>query len=382
PNMVSLFGDLTSSGTVPDSPLGPGWSTLAVRTSGTTTSVKLDLKTFLQSILPADMTPYVVSSTSWNTYLNTLQAVDMTYNAGADLWTYSFSLNAFFSVFPSYLQIGKTLQVISEGMRMGTKTITATAQPGPVTTDITLYVVDAQIPMKVGWNLISTPIALGSNAWNNIKALGGASASIDASLRWNPVDQAWVTVSGTDAMQPLEGIYLYSSAERPLGAILSRSSPTPGPQRQIRAGWNLVAPAPDLSLHSGIYKSTRAAGSYRGLTKATVVFTTLVSGSTYYYSLAVTPGQERDFTTTNSHLGTTFSTYPWGYVQDPWTFVPTLDSSDIATNPVSASSYYGWLVPFGGVWVYGESTRSLAGFSTTPISVSWLRTARSIVLGF
>ncbi|MDP2953445.1 MAG: hypothetical protein Q8O76_09040, partial [Chloroflexota bacterium] len=32
PNMVSLFGDLTSSGTVPDSPLGPGWSTLAVRT--------------------------------------------------------------------------------------------------------------------------------------------------------------------------------------------------------------------------------------------------------------------------------------------------------------------------------------------------------------
>ena len=393
---MSLFGDIGPTGATPDSPLGPGWTTFVVKGPLATDTVTIDLKTFFLSLLPQDMDPSHTSyatgripaanRAAWENYLNSISATPMTWDAAGGIWKKAFELDDLFQVLGGFIGSGPALNMVLEDLRLGGKTVPVTAKRGSETTtaNISIAVVDAQIPLRRGWNARSVPFALSPNTWANLKTYATPGVTFSPVIRWDAQNQKWVTVDDTYVVKPLEAFYIYASADAQIGAIMNRSYTAP-PTRSLYAGWNLVGTAPDFVKNfAQYYPKTGTGAKMRGLMKADDNFISILKtadGKTGY-TMVLSIGQDVSYTT--SYMYGTYNlgnAYPWLFGQPAWGYT-TLNSAAIDNNPVTSGNYFGWTVPFGAYWVYMENADTLAGFTTTPVSKDWLAYARKQILGF
>ncbi|MEE9202069.1 MAG: hypothetical protein V3U31_02600 [Dehalococcoidia bacterium] len=386
PSMVSLFGDIGPAGGTPDSPLGPGWTTFVVDgpTSGNT--VTIDLKAFFLALLPSDMASRIPSdkTTSWNSYLTGLETTSMVWDGTGSIWKYAFELDNLFQVIGGFIGSGPALNLVLEDLRLGAKTVSVSASNGGTATgSVSLTVVDAQVPLRQGWNAGSFPFALSNALWGTVRQYGPG-VSYDVAIRWDAATTAWVLLTDAYSLSPLEGFFIHATADTQIGAILNRSYTAP-PTRSLSAGWNLVGSAPDFIKNFSLYYPKTGTGAkMRGLMKADDNFISLLttsSGATGY-TMVLSVGQDAGYTSTYKYGTYSLSTsYPWLMGQPAWGYT-TLSSGSILADPITPDNYFGWVVPFGAYWVYMENADTLAGFTSTPLSKQWLATARQTILGF
>jgi len=108
------------------------------------------------------------------------------------------------------------------------------------------------LKMCKGLNTLSTPIALDefvmpSRTWGDIVNNSGLAGEIKFVDRWDPTTQAWVSVTPTTFLDPLDAFYVYFF-HGPQYVILyvnsSDGHPYCMPTRGLSAGWNLIGPNP------------------------------------------------------------------------------------------------------------------------------------------
>lgn len=395
PRMVSLFGDIAPAGATPDSPLGPGWTTFVVKITGdAATSVTLNLKTLFLALLPVDMDPsnaaYATGrvpsgqKTAWESYLTGLSTTTMGWDGGLGIWKYSFKLDDLFQVSGAYIGASSPLNLLLEDLRLGTKTVpvAATNASGTTNGSVSLSVVDAQIPLRTGWNAGSVPFTLSNALWGTVRQYGSG-VSYDVAIRWDAATGAWVLLTDAYGLSPLEGFFIHATANTQIGAILNRSYTAP-PTRSLSAGWNLVGSAPDFAKNFTLfYPKTGTGAKMKGLMKADVNFISLLktaSGLTGYTQV-LSVGQEVSYTSSYQFGTSSLATsYPWLFGQPAWGYT-TLDAGSILADPFTPDNYFGWVVPFGAYWVFMENADTLAGFTSTPVSKQWLQQACQSVLG-
>jgi hypothetical protein len=392
PSTISLFG-ATDTGTPTQSPFGPGWTYLVVKvgdgSAGLADTVTVDLGSFVSSIMPSDMSPYYTSSTAWSSYISGLSAVPLSWDATNGIWKKKIRLfNDIFlgATIPgsivSNVGVLDARAILRVGMRLGSKTITATATntDGSTTANISLTVVDAQLPLKGGdWNLLSTTMPLSNNTWAQLKT--GITGNYDAALKWNASTQTWSNMSDTDTITPLEAFYVKMTADDEIGAIFSRS--TYIPSRSLSAGWNLVGASPDL-LTNWSNSTTHASTSQvrRGYMKVDDAFVSIYSATSSTgqsvpgYAQVVSPSYNMYYTSTYSYGTFMAGTYPWSHQQKAWSFV-----RDETAAAWSASTTKHHIMPFGAYWVFMNNADTLAGFTYTPVDPAWLDQAIATALG-
>jgi hypothetical protein len=213
---------------------------------------------------------------------------------------------------------------------------------------INLTIVDAMLPLKEGWNLVSTPVTLGDghSTWEEIRALGDGLLCIDA-IRYDPVS-GWVSVAPTDEIKPLQPIYAYIIGKDKLGAIFSREVTQP-PMLSLESGWNLVSLAippvdwDSMPVTEAMVSLEQAQGN-RGYSAVVSPEQTVTINDNYSYWDIY--GQQYGF-----------GGYRWYSQQNPWVY--TVGSADVKKMSIG-----------GGYWVFMEDSDTLAGFSTTPITVA------------
>jgi len=156
-----------------------------------------------------------------------------------------------------------------------------------------------------------------SHTWEDILANSG-NPTIKPIQRWTGT--AWVTVAGTDTLDPLEGYYIYFM-QPGVNIILYASSANSMPTRTLDAGWSLIGPNP--------------------------LFTT---GSMYVRhalsSISLTPAGTPGYTQAIS---------PVVQCQEAWAFVQDMDGP----GP--------WMISGKAYWVWMENTDTLVGFGFTPL---------------
>ena len=97
-----------------------------------------------------------------------------------------------------------------------------------------------------GWNFISIPRQLA--AGNDTAAIFSAVDTDGHSpLRYDTASGAWIALTPTDRLVPLEGIWVYSAGPATVALNFSTALPVSPPERSLAAGWNAVGfpgPAP------------------------------------------------------------------------------------------------------------------------------------------
>jgi hypothetical protein len=138
-----------------------------------------------------------------------------------------------------------------------------------------------------------------------------------------------------------------------MSSIFARN-PTMPPMRNLNTGWNLVGLAIpptdwDTMPVNEAMVSVETASSDRG------------------YSIVLSPAQWFDYGENYGYRDMEgrnygFGGYNWDFHQKPWVY--TVPSSYYSSEPVVSDMMVG-----GGYWVFMEHPDTLAGFSTTPISM-------------
>ena len=105
---------------------------------------------------------------------------------------------------------------------------------------ITSAVADTTVSLEQGWNLISVPKVLSSG--HNTAATVFASVDTGGHSIWkySAQTQTWVKVYPDTLIQPLEGIFIFSTAKITLPLDFSTDPVMVPPTRQIYQGWNLI----------------------------------------------------------------------------------------------------------------------------------------------
>jgi hypothetical protein len=170
-----------------------------------------------------------------------------------------------------------------------------------------------------GWNLFSTPIKLATGHQNLETIFPPESLeNIEVILGWN--GSSWYVPGYGYELKPLSAVYIkvQDSATAFLYPYQDISIP---PSRSLPEGWNLIGPAPDYQ-----------AGGFSPNPVEDSLITIYGDATEPGYLIVKSPGINQP---------------GWSYVRDG----PTTD-----------------LLPYKGYWVYMENQKTLAGFSTTPIS--------------
>ena len=173
------------------------------------------------------------------------------------------------------------------------------------------------VPLKKGWNTLSTPILLEDDSWKNISYYFDYKIAywFDASI------QEWVPVTHDYRLKPLDAVCVYVNSDDNVPLMVSGSLSNP-PIKHLKNGWNLIGPTMEFMVESltmdKIFKSVEYTPS--GLIGYTVV---------------VSPPL--------------VSQPPWVYTRGEAEFRPM---------------FWG-----RGYWIYMENPDTLVGFSTTPLPV-------------
>ncbi|MBI2855190.1 MAG: hypothetical protein HYX87_09780 [Chloroflexi bacterium] len=339
PPTVSLWG----LGVLPAANFesGPVRATVIVYASETST-VTLNLKTVFESIFPtaAGRLQYLPSALreAYEARMAAFAAIPFVWDDALGAWVHELGSEMEVSE-PSALVKALAETVLFQEAVLGKVKL-------PVKVNGTVYnssvtVVDMQRPMLPGWNLVSTPVALGVSKWKDIVNLGSG-LQYDAAVKWDARTQKWVNVNSSfDTLTPLNAVYLHTRDFATLPLIFSRQAMPPAGQ-SLKKGWNLVGPAVLSGKNAAGGQSyfeiplDQAFGSIKGL-----------------YSVVVSPGEVWSYTEDFS----SGASYTWGFNQGSFVY-----NADSGTAPQ--------LTVGGGYWVFMDSDGTLAGSSNTPIGMS------------
>ncbi|MEW6572233.1 MAG: right-handed parallel beta-helix repeat-containing protein [Bacillota bacterium] len=184
--------------------------------------------------------------------------------------------------------------------------------PGPV----------LALPVTSGWHLLSTPVALGLNSWQDVVQLG---VDLDASviLRYDSVNKEWEVCGQAGTTFDPQDAYFIKLNSGDLLPLVIESNFTSPPTRMLQQGWNLTSLATD---DWGMYVRDALASAE------------LTSDGKRGWVQVVKPP---------------FPAGQWG------------DTSSWACTVNTPYWYYYYMEAFEGYWVYMENADELAGFSTT-----------------
>ena len=266
PDMVSLLDTEFLGFVMWDTPysVGPSYTDLIVDTgceACETSWVSIDLSALVLGMLPEDIDDVVrpEDQAQWNEWLNMLAHTGMEYVEGFDeqaqelrcFWDYDLWLDDLFWGdrwgdwnLEYFFDMEDLMEMVFEEFRLGEFDIPVTAFDcsGNEAHDVvTLAVVDFQLPMEEGWNVRSSPIAVGTS-WGQMKSMGDG-LMYEAVVLWDAEHGQWVEPSSGSVMAPLQAYYIAMSEMDQIGLIISRQ-PTAPPQRQLYVGWNLIGVAP------------------------------------------------------------------------------------------------------------------------------------------
>ena len=185
------------------------------------------------------------------------------------------------------------------------------------------------IPLEVGWNTLSTPLALAndSNNWNEI--VTNSSLTYAQAFVYSP-SSGWgeLTTGNTTVLQPLDAVFIKMTSNGM--AILKVSTATnPPPTTTLAAGWNLIG--------SSMTITDRELEMWKVLKSVDQTST----GDTGYIMVVSPP------------LAT----------QPPWVYVRGQEGT-------AGTEWENWeKMDFGrGYWIYMENADDMAGFGSTPIT--------------
>jgi hypothetical protein len=180
---------------------------------------------------------------------------------------------------------------------------------------------NVSVPLEDGWNLFSTPVTLQPGS-DTIPAIfeEKLQSEITIILGWN--GNSWFIPDQTFRVIPLNAVFVKTSggADALLTPSQQVSSP---PARILQPGLNLIGPAP--AFQTGQFPAQEVEGALITIEE--------VPGGLPGYSMVISPG-----------LG-----------QPGWVYATGMSSRD--------------LLPFKGYWVIMENSGTLAGFSTTPLTI-------------
>jgi hypothetical protein len=175
------------------------------------------------------------------------------------------------------------------------------------------------VELDDGWNLFSTPIKLASGHQYLENVFPPESLeNIEVILGWD--GSAWFIPGNGYELDPLYALYVKVDGSATAFVYPSPSLSMP-PSRSMTKYWNLIGPAPD-------YQN----GGFSPRSVEDSLITIYGDSTTPGYQIVVSPGINQP---------------GWSFVRDG----PSMD-----------------LLPYKGYWVYMENQKTLAGFSTTPIS--------------
>ncbi|MBI2858639.1 MAG: hypothetical protein HYX90_06140, partial [Chloroflexi bacterium] len=238
--------------------------------------------------------------------------------------------------------------MLFEEARLGTVIVNVKVRVGVETKTIPVKVtvVDMERPMLPGWNLASTPVALGINTMGNIANLGDK-LDYDLAVRWDPVTQVWKNVFASQVVSPLDAMYVRARSFTQMGLVFSRNNTTP-PTEQVLArgsGWNLMGPS--------LVKGRNGTGDDSYFEMPLVSALKSIEGK---YDAVVSPGESWAFTQEyRTAGGAVVDTHDWSFNQDAWVYL----AGDAAVPQMTVG---------GGYWVHSTSDGSLAGLTQTPLS--------------
>ncbi len=181
------------------------------------------------------------------------------------------------------------------------------------------YITDLNsIPLKVGWNIFSTPISLDSS--HNTLSTILAGLSYDQVYGFDSSTQSWRTLTGSYELKPCDAIYIHMTSAGTISLVVNQALTFP-PTRSLFSGWNLIS----LAYLSEMKANEALASVYQ------------VTGGLAGYTQVLSPA-----------IGN----------QTGWTYVTGQTIADTGTN--------GWMQPAEGYWVFMVNAGTLAGFTTTP----------------
>jgi len=189
----------------------------------------------------------------------------------------------------------------------------------------------AMVDVGVGWNIISTPIALdpGCDTWGEYAALGDGLAlhATSPAYYFNSQTQAWVALTSDYALKPCDAIYVRMASADTAAILYSPNLSVPS--NQLYSGWNLVGLAyiADVGL-----KADEA-----------LVSVEEVTGGLTGYKLVVSPSVN----------------------QPSWIYTggAIADWNGVGQAPD------GWMLRTNGYWVFMLNDGTLAGFTFTPVTL-------------
>lgn len=207
--------------------------------------------------------------------------------------------------------------------------------------EIELTIVDVMVPLKQGWNVRSTPIALKHSKWSVINELGDG-LDYDKAYMFDLETQLFKVVPGDYKIEPLEAFYIHMRSNDQLGTIMLRHLTAP-PERDLVRGWNLVGMAlpifSDMPIEEALVTIEVAAGAGdRG------------------YNQVLSFGQHVEYDEELEYpccCGDCSETHYNFFRQELWVFTYGSSVSEDADN-------------CGGYWINMENDDKLGGFTGTP----------------
>ena len=182
------------------------------------------------------------------------------------------------------------------------------------------------ITLEVGWNTLSTPLALtgDSNNWNEI--VTNSSLTYAQAFTYSP-SSGWgeLTTGNTTVLNPLDAVFIKMTSN---GMVILKvsTSTNPPPTKTLDAGWNLI-------------------GSSMAITDRELEMWKVLK------SLDTTPG---------GLVGYDMVVSPPLATQPPWVYV---------RGQEEVSGFEWEKMDFGrGYWIYMENSDEMAGFGSTPIT--------------
>ncbi|MBI2957352.1 MAG: hypothetical protein HYY32_00775, partial [Chloroflexi bacterium] len=126
---------------------------------------------------------------------------------------------------------------------------TATLQPAAILVNVQSPGVFS-IVLPAGWNLLSTPIKLSSGA-QRMDQIFNAQQAANVEIMYGYVGGQWRQLGGSDALLPLDAVYVkVNPGVTATANLVPSSDPSSPPSRTLQAGANLVGPAPALQAGS------------------------------------------------------------------------------------------------------------------------------------
>ena len=190
----------------------------------------------------------------------------------------------------------------------------------------------SMVSVSVGWNIISTPVALdpACDTWGEYVALGDGLDvhDVNPAYSFNGQTQAWVALTSGYNLKSCDAVYVRMSSADTAPVLYSPSVSVAS--KQLYSGWNLVGLA---YLDGAGLKADEA-----------LVSVSEVSGGLTGYKLAISPS-----------VNQSAWIYTGGAIDD-W------DGEGQAPD--------GWMLRTYGYWVFMLNDGTLGGFTFTPMSLN------------